>query len=428
MGQSEIDLAVEIVELLLAAYFKDSAPDRMEDNVLFCEVPRGGITRNYQTRAYLRPAGLVAPALLLRGKGPAHLRVESISSIQQRLRDFAHDNFYHVMSEVRPCESETSFAEMISANAKRKLADVIQVSTVFSPPITTHVFPLTPVRVESDFNCGSFYMIDLASLIQGDANAFIEQRTHLQNVKAWLGVHAPSIGVSMKRKRIVLGAVALALIQRERHVFTLGKMAQNYLTLSRSGGVATSSSPPHTPPLGSDIVIRKSEHIWLNELAAIIGSKDKNDIRKCKTLEYYYRAWFMDETDRCPFLFMALDSAFGQGPQATSIKIRSGIEKTLETTVDKDRLELLMKIRHCVLHGGAPDLFASSAYINYCEAYCSDPVHDLDLLTAKCLRRYIFSQNYLPMADPHADIIEDLKLRGLIASEIEQNVFVAEWP
>lgn len=190
----------------------------------------------------------------------------------------------------------------------------------------------------------------------------------------------------------------------------------------------TCSSPTHTPQLGHKIKVRREDHDWLGELARILGSDVKANRRKSKALQYYYRAWFLDESDRCPFLFMAMDAIFGQGSERMAVKLRNGANRTLGTEIDEDRFEALLLVRNAVLHGGAPDVIASSTYRAYIEKYEVDPIYDLDLLAAKCLRKHIFGEKFVPQLDPHAALRAELEANGTFAKKDEGDTIVTEWP
>lgn len=87
-----------------------------------------------------------------------------------------------------------------------------------------------------------------------------------------------------------------------------------------------------------------------------------------------------------------------------------------------------MLIRNQVLHGGAPDVFASTNYAKYCEMYECDAIDDLELLLAKCLRVHIFGSGYEPQPDPYAEIVADAQDQGILPTRVERNTIVREWP
>ena len=80
----------------------------------------------------------------------------------------------------------------------------------------------------------------------------------------------------------------------------------------------------------------------------------------------------MDDSDRCFLLFMALDAIFGQDGSGFAAGMKAGIQETLKENIEENRLKALLRIRNTMLHGGAPDLFASS---NYLEHVRLNPVH-----------------------------------------------------
>lgn len=120
----------------------------------------------------------------------------------------------------------------------------------------------------------------------------------------------------------------------------------------------------------------------MEKLSDILASSSSRTKRHGKALEYYYRAWLMDESDRCFLLFMALDAIFGQDGSGFASGMKAGVEQTLGEDISVKRLDALLRIRNTMLHGGAPDLFASSNYLEYAQTYSTDPSDDIQLLAA----------------------------------------------
>jgi len=422
-----LELCRRVVERLLAAYFRDRASNRMAEHVLSGDVPPWGNEQIYSVLVYLEPSALTPAALLLKCHGPSYLEAHSFLNIKGMLREFIRRHYKCIHDEISTSDNRiSSFNEIVSEAGREALVEALSKSFIFRPSAILSVFPFTPMTVEADFDASLFYIIARSSITEGNAQAIVELLPEKAEVGAWLGIRAPSMELAQKWKRIVLGAVALGPIQRERHSFTLRNVARGYLLFQSGRQISTTTSLPHTPPLGSNIVLQAADHPWLSELVRILRSSQADDKRKRKALEYYYQSWFLDEATRCPFLFMAIDALFGQGSGGTEGKVRSGIEHTLGASLDSARFKKLWLLRNQVLHGGAPDPYASSNYREYCRVYKIDPIYDLELAAAKCLRRHIFPESFRPQPDPFFKIIADAQTKGFIAANRESAAILEE--
>ncbi|MBY3139043.1 hypothetical protein [Rhizobium laguerreae] len=421
-------LADTVTTYLLRAYFGKQAPDRMIDDVLYDVVPLGAIERNYTVRLFLNPSGLIPAALILKAKGPGYLAAHSLNDIEMMLRGFFYSNYPIIWRELKTEEFDGSVFDVTSESGRRALADTMERSSIFSPRPSFTAFPITPIVVKSDFECENFSLIDLHSLAEGNADWLREQYLDNMDVGGWLVVKAASVEAATRDKRIILGALALALGHQNRHAFTLREVAKGFLRFPGAHAISTSSSGPHTPPIGGPIIIDATDHDWLNLIPRILARSTSVTKRHGKALEYYYRAWFMDESDRCFLLFMSLDAIFGQDGNGFAAGMKEGVKRTLNKDVDEKRLDALLRIRNTMLHGGAPDLFASSNYLKYAEKHFIDPATDIQLLVAKCLRLHIFGKLFRPQGNPDINVLQFAEAQGLIPSEREDNSIITEWP
>lgn len=366
------NIAEDIVSGLLKAYHGRPAPDRMIDDLLYEDVPPGHSERNYTVRLFLKPSALTAPAIMLKGKGPSYLAAHSLNDIAEMLRKFLYRSYPLIWRKTKNEDFDGSLYELVSADCRSALAEALEKSSIFRPSIEYTAFPITPLVVKADFDCENFSLIDVHSLTEGNADWLCEQYLGNQEVGGWLVVKAASVESAKRDRRVVLGALALAMDQQHRHGFTLREVARGFLRFPKPQSISTFTSGPHTPPIGSPITIENSDHKWLNKLPTILARSSKLAKRHGKALEYYYRAWFMDDSDRCFLLFMALDAIFGQDGSGFAAGMKAGIQETLKENIEENRLKALLRIRNTMLHGGAPDLFASS---NYLEHVRLNPVH-----------------------------------------------------
>jgi len=137
--------------------------------------------------------------------------------------------------------------------------------------------------------------------------------------------------------------------------------------------MTTSFGNPHVPPLMHDVVLNQDDSVWLTRLYAKLVSPANDDRRHCRAIEYFYRAWPLDDPDRFLWLFMALDSIFGDSSAATQAVV-DALDKHGASGFPYERLKLLLSLRASVIHGGAPDVCDSEKYHRYYETYGEDPI------------------------------------------------------
>lgn len=182
-------------------------------------------------------------------------------------------------------------------------------------------------------------------------------------------------------------------------------------------GVSTTFGDAHTPPLGKDIIIGAADHAWLTILGQKFQANEKRARRELRALEYFHRAWPTDQSERFPILCMALDAVFGDANQATRAVIE-GVRTTLGEHVSEPRLRLLMELRGAVIHGGAPDVYDSRKYGRYYDEFGHDPIVDLELVVAACLRKRVFGAALVEHADPDEHMIAEMQAKGRLPRQL----------
>ena len=356
-----------------------------------------------------------------RDHGPPYLQALSIEEIREILGDFLIDYFHYVSRETSFQRFTESNAERISESTKEALARSLAASLIFSPINELSLFPLVTVEVERNFTSGSFFLRAPDTLCMEFDSKFHQYLTPdafpplgtkifpTNHPTAWLGIRSPIIQASIKMKSAILGATALTLPLNRRHMFTLRQMFDGVCTINN--GTTISFGDPHTPPLASDLIIRRHDEDWLTILSAKLNSTAKNDRRHLRALEYYYRAWPLTPSERFPFLCMALDATYGEQGRVTK-SIVDGVKSDLGAHLDEQRLYLLMKIRGDVIHGSAPDVYDSHNYRKYYQNYLVDPINDLDEVVTESLRRRVFRRTMVPQEDPDIAAISRLQAEG----------------
>ena len=87
-----------------------------------------------------------------------------------------------------------------------------------------------------------------------------------------------------------------------------------------------------------------------------------------------------------------------------------------------------MQLRNSVVHGGAPDVYDSRKYARYFDDYDADPIHDLELVVAGCLRLKIFGDNLKEHADPNAAIVAQAQAKGLLPKNMSRSTILEAKP
>lgn len=360
---------------------------------------------------------LTLAALTLRQNGPSYLRKLPMSDIHSMLISFLTDHYAHLAPESFFPRIEGSYAQDISAVTKAKLADALQKSLIWQPRPFVTIYPLIPVRVDQSFESGAFFFQSPQELTHAHLGVGSSDfpmagsqfppvgnwRHRTYPITSWLGIRAPARQAADRQRASILGAFALALPDIRRYTCSGRDMYGGWCTFD-DNGVSVSVSEPVTPALADDWTITRAEHSWLSVLVTKLEEPDPQTVRQMRALEYFYRAWFMGPADRFPALYMALESIFGDANHATQAVI-DGVRGLLGEQVEEDRLRLLSYMRAAVLHGGAPEVYDSSKYAKYVRRYHDDPVRDLDIIVAECLRKRIFQGALAPMLDPHAEVI-----------------------
>jgi hypothetical protein len=127
-------------------------------------------------------------------------------------------------------------------------------------------------------------------------------------------------------------------------MFSGRQMFGGRCTITDAGGVTTSFGEPHTPAMMSDIVLGKQDTNWLSILATKLMSNERIIRREMRALEYFYRAWPLEPSERFPVLCMTLDAIFGDANHATQAVI-DAVRSVIGPHVQDARLRHLMDPR-----------------------------------------------------------------------------------
>ena len=87
-----------------------------------------------------------------------------------------------------------------------------------------------------------------------------------------------------------------------------------------------------------------------------------------------------------------------------------------------------MGVRGDVVHGRAPDVYDSKNYIQYYCKHQADPIFDLELIVARCLRVTIFSGDLAYHKDPNSELREELRAKGRLSRNSGPDAIIAvDW-
>ncbi|MGC5798259.1 hypothetical protein [Sphingomonas sp. NFX23] len=360
----------------------------------------------------------------------------SVTDLWSLVTSFLTENFWHIRDGELRRRHDCSYADQIELPSKLALAYALADSALFNPVNELTLFPLVPIRVEAKFECSRFFIASAADLtpsllLAGIRTADLDLSQFPPIVRwdgikrptaTWLGVRSPLLQVSRKASAAILGAVALTL-PRELYMHSGRTMFGGRCTMTGGNCSVSMGNEPHTPPMVNNIVLTAADHAWLNRLAVLVDADDLHSRKRVKALEYFYRAWILDPRERFPLLCMSLDSLVGaaHGHTAAAVKF---VRDTIDASIPEDRLRLLMRVRGAVIHGAAPDVYDSKNYEKYYLDYETDPIRDIELVVAKCLRADIFGSNLKYHADPHADIVATMQAKGRLPARLDDGCII----
>lgn len=416
------DPALETVDLLLDSMASMVGEDGMEHQ--FNASGDQSRLHGLYVTVYFSRRKLIAAALHIRSAGAAYLRDLSVSDIMSMLSDFAKRHYPLCSVGVPFGAKATSYLPPCDAATRLRLAEALRASAVFAAPKVTVLFPLVTIRVEADFSAAAVFLRAPAGLTQ-EFNPpprelapetfppLVDPRMRVERPVSWLGLRAANRASGAKCARAVLGALALTPSLAYRHMFSGRSVWGGHCVIDRSFSISFGDSL--TPPIAQDIVIGARDHEWLAVLAELLVSEERSARRQLSALQYYYRAWSLGPPERFPLLCMALEALFGEDGRATAA-VLAGVDAAIGP-LETGRLQLLMKIRASVIHGGAPDVYESSKYGQYYRRYGEDPIRDMGLVVAACLRQVIFGHALQEHEEPHQDIIAEAQATGRIPVE-----------
>lgn len=375
--------------------------------------------------------------LFIRQHGARYLREISIVDLWSRVTEFLTANYWYIGKDFFLSDVTGAFNKHVSAANKAALAHELAVSPMFHPSAVITLLPLVAVRVVDTFECDRFFLIEAAKLSEAQLPPaaaghrlapsnfppFDEWKGKFRKPASWLGVRSPLPQVSKKMAAVILGAIALTPLPRHRFMCSGREMFGGWCSVE-GGYTVSPGGQPHTPAMMEDIVITESDQPWLAVLDELLKAEDSASSSMRRGLEYFYRAWPLDPRERFPALCMALDSVVAAPANHTKAAVKFVVD-TIGCPVDEDRLRLLMKIRGAVIHGAAPDVYESTNYAQYYIDYGADPIFDLELIVARCLRNRIFGGKLAYHADPNQALLQQLQAASKVPKKLAPGAIIA---
>lgn len=436
MGETEQLCRDALLRILRSLY---SSGDHLLSSFMYGPPGAPHWQRRFGAEVYVRDDQYIEALLFLRQHGASFLRDISIGSLRSRVTSFVTENYAYIAEGRLLSPPGASLADQVSEPGLAAMAEALRHSALFHPKNDVTLYPLTPVKIVDPFVSESFAFAspnDLASTLQefgirvrallpGQFPPMADMVGKAIPTSAWLCIGAPDPLIARKRASAILGALALAIIRRERYLQTGRSVHSGYCTISEAGFSCTPGAQPVTPRIPSNVAITAADHPWLGVLNSILLETQPVQKSWVRALEYFYRAWFDDPRERFPTLCMALDSlvAVQSGHTKAAIEL---VTSTIDEPIDQDRLRLLLKLRGAVIHGAAPDVYESEHYERYYSAYGEDPICDLELIVARCLRQAIFKGTFVVQPDPHAEVVKQAQAIGRLPKNLRGNAIISD--
>lgn len=213
-----------------AAYHREQDGTRLAEQVSPVQLKSRWEFARIQSVIFLDTAALSDVAYCVRLVGPRYLTALSISQVTSLLRDIVRENYWR---------AERDWPANKGGHLILEDADIDPVCNCFlqkivSPPIIRFLFPLTSLKVDRAYKFNTWSLLppsELTRSLSGIARLdrlktdqmpmFCDEGVRGLPVNCWLSISSPAKEHAQKLKRIVLGAIALSPLRRDRHLFSL---------------------------------------------------------------------------------------------------------------------------------------------------------------------------------------------------------------
>lgn len=433
-GKAEKALATKI----LKATFRPNSKGRSRSHA-FMYGKKGALDweKSGCTEVHYDHKLMLESAFFAREIGAPYLQKVPINTIINLCTNLISENYIIWASETFLADFHTSYFEFISETALIEFSQEIRESEIFKSNQILFTFPVQTIRIENEYKGDIFSLLNPESLNSVKKPTDISRygiEPHLfppsrqmsnrfYPFNSWLCVTSPHLKEAKKNKAAILGALSLKYKYELRYQFNMVRHVGGYCSFGKD--MTNVIGDPHTPSMSQDLIVTKSDLPTLNKLDLLLSTSDIEDKRKIKALEYLYRAWFLDESERYPFLFMCLESLYGDEEQATQ-SIINGVKSAVEINALDNRLRLLIKLRGSIVHGRAPEIYDSSKYAQYYKRYSICPSRDLGILVAACINSTVFNNSVIEQRDKHQEIIDKAKAEGKMNDFVDYSILNSE--
>lgn len=420
---------------MLSFTFNCSSKKGRSVSFMFGRIGAPAYDKRFGTELHFDPNLLLDAAFYARENGAKYLRRVPISKIESLLTSFITENYYCLTEGEIFHDFENSYEEYLSDRSKEAFCALLYKSSIFNEVVSLYTFPIQTVDVLSDYYSESFSIVKPDSLLNVKTTVDLsifdikpslyppsERSTNRHYpFKSWLCVNAASIYEANKMKAAILSCLSLKYKDSIRRQFNQvdhmgGHCCFSDDEMSFQFGVA------HTPSVLQSLKLNGADHECLNILSGLFLSRTDTDFRKLRALEYFYRSWFLEESERFPFLFMSLESMFGDGRNANQ-SVLNGLFSLFGDTLDLQRVRLMAELRGSIVHGGAPEIYDSRKYAKYYKKFSVCPSKDLDLLVAESIRVFVFFEKLCRQQDENHEVIEQAVKSGRINAYNDKSIF-----
>lgn len=430
-------LSVDILLRILESLYPDG--DQLLSSFLYGTPGAPPWQRRIGDNIFVREHQYIEALLFLRKHGAPFLRDISISSLWSMMTEFVTEHYAYIIGERLILTPGFSLARQVSPRGLNALSQALLRSSLFNPTNEITLYPLVPVIVKERFQSHHFSFTGSDGLA-ASLESFGTHHPSLlptqfppieglvgvpEPTSNWLCISAPDPLVARKRACATLGALALTPVRKERYLQTERSIYGGYCTISTDKISCTPGTKPMTPRIASNIILTQADHSWLEVLSTLFDGEELAQKSHIRALEYFHRAWFDEPRERFPTLCMALDSLVAAQHRHTKAAV-DFVVSTIDEPIDQDRLHLLMKLRGAVIHGAAPDVYESEYYEAYYSQYGEDPICDLELVVASCLRQSIFEGKFRTHPDPHTEIVKQHQDLGLLPQNMRGRSIIAD--
>lgn len=273
---------------------------------------------------------------------------------------------------------------------------------------TSFWLPLTTVHLEGFEFSGCHFSIyskpQPAGIDDREVEGMLGRLPILENAASYMRITARNAERALEKANVVLGALMLCMHEGNQYVHTMGKPASGILNFD--GRLNFQSSVPHVPYLATQITLNAADQGWLSGIDAVWEHEPANK-KLIRALQCLRASWFLKGAERFSCICQALDAATPSKFNTMMAKC-SWASQALPEIVDDEAVQLLFKkLRSDVMHGDAPSLVDSKAYVDFIAKYATDP-----LLSAFEITRQVLFQTFLPdmIVRPHplAELPESL--------------------